>query len=174
MRKKFATKIIAAAAITLDGRIALHRRHFSNWTSREDKRFLHSFLDTCDVIVVGRHTYETARKPLSKRNCLVLTRSVASVKRAAKNLLFCNPRGTNLRAVLNKYTKVAVLGGCAVYTYFLEHHLLDELFLTVEPLVFGRGIPLFASSGKLPERFRLLSLKRLNRKGSVLLRYKRV
>lgn len=174
MRKKSATKIIAAAAITLDGKIALHRRHFSSWTSREDKRFLHSFLDTCDVVVVGRQTYETARKPLSKRNCIVLTHSVAALKKRSDNLVFLNPKGADLRAILRSHKKVAVLGGCLVYTYFLKHNLLDELFLTIEPLVFGRGIPLFAGSSKLPKHFRLLSMKRLNKKGSVLLRYKRV
>lgn len=173
MKKPVAATITAVAAITLDGRIALHRGHPSDWTSREDKQFLHSFLDTCDAIVIGNNTYRTAKKALSKRNCIVFTRSVPATKRLANNLLSCNPRGANLRALLNQYKKVAVLGGSAVYTYFLEHNLLDELYLTIEPLVFGKGLSLFESPKMLQKPFRLISLKRLNKKGSILLCYQR-
>lgn len=174
MNKKIKTTIAAVAAVTLDGRIALHRSHASDWTSREDKRFLRSFLNGCDAVVVGNNTYRTARKPLSKRNCIVFTRSISGVEKRADNLLLCNPRGVNLRALLCAYKKVAVLGGSAVYTYFLENNLLDELYLTIEPLVFGKGISLFGSSSGLLKRFQIFSIKRLNKKGSILLRYKRV
>lgn len=173
MKKPFAAIIIAIAAVTLDGRIALHRGHPSDWTSHEDRRFLRSFLDTCDVIVIGNNTYRTAKKPLSKRNCIVFTRSVPATKRLANNLLLCNPRGANLRALLNQYKKVAVLGGSAVYTYFLEKNLLDKLYLTIEPLVFGKGLSLFASCRALRKPFRLISIQRLNKKGSILLCYQR-
>src|SRR3989338_2902841 len=70
---------IAIAATTLDGKIALERDHFSDWTSPEDKAFMRKLLDEADVIVVGNNTYKTAEKPLSRRNCIVLTSSIAAV-----------------------------------------------------------------------------------------------
>jgi dihydrofolate reductase len=71
---------IAVAAVTIDGKIARHPAHFSNWTSKEDKSFLHEFLDACDCIIVGRKTYELAKEPLSKRRCVVLTRRVKGIE----------------------------------------------------------------------------------------------
>ena len=37
-------------------------------------------------------------------------------------------------------------GGASVYTQFMQAGLVDELFLTVEPIVFGSGIKLFSET----------------------------
>ena len=66
---------------------------------------------------------------------------------------------------------VAVLGGTQTYTYFLENDLLDELYLTIEPIIFGRGLNLFESTKDALAKFRLESTKQLNEKGSLLLHY---
>ena len=166
--------IIAIVATSIDGRIALHANHPSDWTSPEDKAFMHDLLDRCDVIVVGNSTYKAAREPLSKRNCIVFTRSVTSTEQQRENLLLCNPAGADVKAVLQKYKTVAVLGGTQIYTYFLDHNLLDELFVTIEPLVFGRGLCIFEAQMASGQRFALASVKQLNQSGSVLLHYRRV
>ncbi len=160
----------AIAAITLDGKIAAGEKQFTSWTSREDKKFLRSFLDRSDAVVVGRNTYETAKKPLSKRNCIVLTRSVSGVVRKKKNLIYLNPQKTDILKFVKKFgwKQVAVLGGTKTYTYFLEKGLLDELYLTVEPVVFCSGLPLFNGKFKI-RKPRIISIKKLNRKGSILI-----
>ena len=72
-------KYIAIAAVTLDGKIAKNKDHVSDWTSPEDKVFMRALLDKSDVIIVGNNTYKTAIAPLSKRNCIVLSRSASVV-----------------------------------------------------------------------------------------------
>lgn len=166
-------KIIAIVAISIDGKIATHSKHFSNWTSTEDKDFLHSTLDKCDVIIVGNNTYKIARKPLSKRNCIVLTSSVNTTCKKSKNLVYCNPNNTKLLDLISTYKLVAVLGGTQAYTYCLENNLLDELFVTIEPLVFGRGLNIFHSEKIKTIFFQLISIKKLNNSGSLLLHYKK-
>lgn len=163
---------IAVAAVTLDGKIALDAGSGSGWTSKEDKDFLHEFLDGCDAVVLGHNTYKTAEKFLDKRDCIVLTTSVATPERKGERLLLWNPAGATLEAVAGEYKKVAVLGGAQTYSYFLDHDLLDELHLTVEPLVFGRGVGLFAPLKAHMPRFSLLSMEKLNDEGAVLLHYK--
>ena len=161
----------ALAAMTLDGKIALGAKHFSDWTSKEDKKFLRGFLNTCDAVIVGRNTYETARKPLSRRNCIVLTRKVRGIKEESSNLAFCNPTKKLLSAYFKKrgWKKICVLGGTQTYTYCLQNGFLDELYLTIEPVVFGRGLPLF--EGKVPvQKLKILSIKRLNARGTLLVR----
>lgn len=181
-------KYIAIAAITLDGKIAKHKDHLSDWTSKEDKDFLHAMLDKYDVILVGNNTYKTAIKPLSKRNCVVLSRSADKLVSRSAKLQYCNPQKSDIKKIIRnrKYKTIAILGGAQTYTYCLQHNLLDELYLTIEPLVFGQGINLFAPApsslgkGKMSlqrqmrskdYKFRLVSIKELNKQGSLLLHY---
>lgn len=166
-------RCIAIAAVTLDGKIALDAGHFSDWTSPEDKTFMRSLLDKSDVIVVGNNTYKTAEKQLSKRNCIVFTTSVETAEHRGDNLTYCNPASSDCIASMQKYQMVAVLGGTKTYTWFLENDLLDEIYLTIEPLVFGRGLNLFESKKNINAHFRLESTKQLNEKGSTLLYYVR-
>ena len=162
---------IAIAAVTIDGKIALHSGHLSDWTSPEDKDFLHEMLDKSDVVIVGNNTYKTAIEPLSKRNCIVFTASVRTSEHKSDMLTYCNPASSDCIPLMEKYEKVAVLGGTQTYTYFLENDLLDELYLTIEPIIFGRGLNLFESTKDVLAKFRLESTKRLNEKGSLLLHY---
>lgn len=161
---------IAIAATTIDGRIAKHSRHFSSWTSKEDKNFLHAILDTCDVILVGRSTYDMAKKPLSKRNCIVITRQIEN-KKSGPGLVYIDPAKKSLTQFIKKqgYKKIGILGGEQIYSYCLEKNLLTELFLTIEPISFGYGLSLFKT--KKLARWKLKSIKKLNRKGSLLLHY---
>src|SRR3989344_3206281 len=78
---------------------------------------------------------------------------------------------TFLREMLDKSD--VVLGGTKTYSWFLENDLLDELYLTIEPITFGRGLPLFDTSKALETRFKLESSKQLNERGAVLLHYVR-
>jgi dihydrofolate reductase len=164
-------RCIAIAAMTIDGKIALGPGHFSDWTSKEDKDFLHDILDRSGVVVVGNNTYKTAIEPLSKRNCIVFTTSVDTSEHKNDMLTYCNPASSDCPALLQRYEMVAVLGGTKTYTWFLENDLLDEIYLTIEPLAFGHGLNLFESEKNIDSRFRLGSTKQLNEKGSLLLHY---
>jgi len=160
------------AVSSLDGRIARDSKHFTGWSSREDKAFLRSFLDDSDVVVVGRNTWVTAKRRLSRRNCIVFTSKVGKVVVKASNLVFFNPRKSDFFDFVSKsgFRKVAVLGGSMVFSYFLDKGLVDNIYLTVEPLVFGSGLCLFDSRFNI-RKFKLVSFKRLNSKGSLLLHY---
>ncbi len=179
-------KYIAIAAITLDGKIAKDKKHLSNWTSREDKIFMRALLDKCDVIIVGNNTYKTAKGPLSKRNCIVFSRSVNKLISKSVKLVYCNPKKVDVKKLIRDrgYKRIAILGGAQTYSYCLKNKMLDELYLTIEPLVFGSGINLFdecildkkSRPTEILKKFwrvKLISIKKLNRKGSLLLHYNR-
>lgn len=160
-------------ATTIDGKIATSSYQFTDWTSKEDKDFLHKLLDKSDAIVVGHNTYKTAKGLLSKRNCVVLTRKVSKATRRGEGLTFFNPARESLDGFIRKakYKRVAVLGGTQTYTYFLENNLVDEIYLTIEPLVFGKGFGMFETKNVLKRYFRLASVKKLNKRGSLVLHY---
>ena len=173
--KNMNKKNILLVAVTIDGKIARHDNHFSDWTSPEDKQHLHKILDGCDVIVVGNKTYKTAITPLSKRKCIVFTRSVKNTKQVNKHCLYLNPKNIDIKSIIskNKYKNICILGGTSVYSFALENNMVDEIYLTIEPLVFGYGLSLFDANIKNKRKYKLISVKKLNKAGTVLLHYKK-
>src|SRR5690606_13328086 len=87
------------------------------------------------------------------------------------NLVFTNKSPEEILAELSKkgVKQVALCGGASIYNLFLQKNLVDKMFVTVEPQVFGNGIKLF--SDKIENKFQLLKQKKLNEKGTLLLEY---
>lgn len=163
------TRSIAFVATSVDGRISLAKKTLPHWTSQADWRFFQKSLSRVDAVVVGRNTYQSAASRLRQRNTFVLSSHPKTAQRRGA-VTFVNPARVNLAGLLHKYRTVAVLGGGAVYRFMLESGLLDELYITVEPLIFGRGKEMFAG-GTRTTRLHLLSVRRLNRTGTLLLHY---
>lgn len=165
-------KFCAIAAITLDGKIAKSSSHTFEWTSKEDKEFLHEQLKLYDSIIVGRRTFELHKRELLKYDTVVLSRKETTS--GMHNAKYMNPKKESLNKYLEtkQYRKNAVLGGQEIYTYFLKHDLLDELYITVEPVIFGKGLTMFNKTAK--SNFTLESCHQLNNQGTLLLHYIRV
>lgn len=164
------TRYVAFVAASVDGRISLSSKTLPDWTSKEDWRFFQKSLSRVDAVVVGRNTYESAVDRLRKRNTFVLSSRPKTTKRRG-TVTFVNPKSVNLAKLFQEYKSVAVLGGGAVYRFMLEKGLLDEIFVTIEPLIFGRGKEMFVG-GTRTTRVSLLSVRRLNRTGTLLLHYR--
>ncbi|MBI4210356.1 MAG: hypothetical protein HY544_02510 [Candidatus Diapherotrites archaeon] len=170
MKRKYSI----VAATTLDGCIARYPGHKSGWTSKEDKQHLHSLEDRADVLLLASRTYNLARKFLRKRNCLIMTRKVKNVRIAGKKEVYINPSGKSIEGYVREkgYKKICVLGGRAAYDYCMEHGLVDDIYLTIEPIAFGSGIGMF--SARVPDmEFILISMKKLNSRGTLLLHYRK-
>jgi dihydrofolate reductase len=174
MKRDDSPTIIAIAAVTIDGKIALHENQQSDWTSPEDKQALRGLLDETDIIAIGHKTYLIHEERLAERKCIVFTRTVTELKQQSKNVLLCNLDNVSPREVLSPYRLVALLGGGQMYTHFLEHDLIDELQLTIEPIVFGNGLNLFEGSPSSIRRPQLVSIRELNQHGTVLLHYRKL
>lgn len=166
---QYKTRYIAYVASSIDGRISLSNSHPPDWTSKEDWQFFQKSLSKADAVVVGRNTYEEASDRLDKRNTFVLTSTVKSTK-SLGSVTFVNPAKVNIAKLLDKYRNIAVIGGGPVYRYMLEKRLLDEIYITIEPLVFGRGKTMFSGGGQTFAA-KLISIKKLNAQGTVLLHY---
>lgn len=160
------------AAISTDGKIARDEKHGSMWTSKEDKNFLHAFLDKCDAIVIGRKTYDIAKNALRKRTCVIFSRKLKTSR--IKNHFFIDPEKTSLAKFLEnkKYNKIAVLGGTSIYDYFLQRNEIANLHLTIEPLLIGRGLSLFSFPLKKNIPLRFVTAKKINKGGTYIFHYK--
>ena len=168
-------EVILIAAVSIDGFIApLDKASLSStvWTSKEDKDFFSQKSKEIGLIIMGSKTFETIAKALPDRISIVMT---SQPERYANNndpdLLFTNETPEEILENLSqqKVEQVALCGGASIYSLFLEKGLVDKMFLTVEPYVFGEGIKLF--EGRTKQQFKLLKQSQLNQAGSLLLEY---
>ena len=63
-----------------------------------------------------------------------------------------------------------VVGGAHIATSFLKEQLVDELWLTIEPKIFGVGGN-FVIEEKLDIKLELLSSESVNKQGTLLTKY---
>ncbi len=168
-RREHKTRYVGYVVATVDGRISLTRKSRPDWTSPEDWRFFQGELAKADAIVVGRNTYESVKSQLRKRATYVLSTRLKTTREKG-SVIFVNPARVDVRKLLARHRTVAVVGGARVYQWMLDKGLLDELYVTIEPLVFGRGKEMF-SGGTKTKHLRLVSVRKLNRRGTLLLRY---
>ena len=166
------------AAVSLDGRITRGKEEGSRWTSAEDQRWFQKKLDEFDTLVMGRKTFAALKHPLTPRNRVIFTHSRLFCcsqeyqNRRGKAIFFSGTR-QKLFATLQerRWRRSAIVGGTSIYDRFLKRALVDEIYLTLEPVIFGRGK--FLISGRFPalSRCRLLSVQKLNSNGTLLLHY---
>jgi dihydrofolate reductase len=156
-------KTFLIAAITADGFIAKDSAHLADWTSKEDKQFFVEMTKKAGAVVMGQNTYETIGKPLPGRLNIVYSRDkeYEGVEMTKKD-----PRELLLDLEKRGYKEAAIGGGATVYTMFMEANLVDKLYLSVEPVLFGKGIPLF--NKELDIKLELVSAKKLGEQTTLL------
>lgn len=127
--------------MTADGFIAKDSQHSPmNWTSKDDKKRFIELTKRASVVVMGSATYKTIGKPLKDRTNIVYTKSqtfegVETTQKSPVELLQeLESRG---------FKEVAICGGSQIYSMFMKAGVVDRLYLTVEPFIFGKGIKLF-------------------------------
>ena len=136
-------KCFIISCLTADGYIGKHSTHAAMWTSKEDKKRFIELTKKAGVIVMGQNTWTTlGGKPLKDRLNIVYSPTplepVAGMEVTTKSpeeLL----RDLEARGI----KEVAICGGSQIYTMFMKAGLVDTLYLTIEPIVFGDGMRLF-------------------------------
>lgn len=139
-----AIKTILLMAQTLDGKIAKHADHFPDWTGRADKQLFVRETRRAGVIIMGSKTFDTIGEPLPSRRNIVMTRNPDRVSQW-DNLVYTNLAPPDILKGLEKegYERVILAGGARINTLFAEAGLIDEILVTVTPLIFGQGIAMF-------------------------------
>ncbi len=133
-------KTFLIAALSADGFIAKDSGHLADWTSKEDKKFFLEITKKVGVIIMGQNTYETIGKPLPDRLNIVYSydKKYEGVEVTQKN-----PKELLEDLEKRGYREVVIGGGSQIYTMFMEKGLVDTLYLSVEPVIFGKGLTLF-------------------------------
>ena len=148
------------------------------WTSEEDKKLFFSLIAKNNLIVMGSKTYEAARDKIKlspDKLRIVLTRNPKKYadKEVLGSLEFSSEAPQALVERLEKrgFEKMLLVGGGEINSLFLKAKLVDELHLTIEPFIFSKGRDLVADD-RLDISLTLVKMARLNKKGTLYLRYK--
>ncbi len=172
-------KVIMAMVMSLDGKTTKWRRSkIYEWTSPEDREYFSKLLKKQKVIILGRKTYEAAKTFITSASPslkIVLTNDPKKYRLAEKTgqLEFVKDKPRRLIDRLrSKGFKTAMLiGGELTNTAFLKAGLIDEIWITIEPLLLGFGHGLY-SDNKSSIPLTLFAVKKINRRGTLLLKYK--
>lgn len=151
-------RVFLIAALTADGFIGRDSSHLANWTSPEDKQLFVQLTKDAGVVVMGSNTYATIGRPLPNRRNLVYSRQ--PIDTPGIEVVTEAPDALLSRLEREGHDTVAICGGQTIYDSFLQAGVVNELYLTIEPLLFGSGISLMRTT--FSAQLKLQEVKKLN------------
>lgn len=129
------------------------------------------FFAGVDLVLMGRRTWEVVQRfpewPYGAKPVAVLTHRPADARHGER--VFEGPPAEVLARLGEEGVRRVYVDGGAVVSQLLAAGLLDELTVSVLPVVLGAGIRLFQATG--PERWLTLRESRSWPSGLVQLRY---
>ena len=160
-------KTFIIAAVSADGYIAKDSQHPALWTSKADKKRFIELTKKAGVVVMGSTTYKTLGRPLKERLNIVYSRSQTF---EGAEITQDTPRDLLKKLEERGFKEVAICGGSHIYSMFMKAGVVDTIYLTIEPLLFGKGITMFNED----MRYNLIlkSSQVSESTGSLLLEYK--
>ena len=160
--------VFLIAAITADGFIGRDDGHTADWTGREDKKVFVELTKRAGTMIMGARTFASIGRALPGRHTIVYTHHQERISVLEVETTDEAPAMLIERLAKSGADEVAICGGAVIYDMFMQANVVDELFLTVVPIVFGTGVPLFKSP--LDARLELLEQTQLA-DGAILLHY---
>jgi len=115
------------------------------WASPEEQALFFHDVDAADWSVMGRNTHLAADRPDRRR--IIFSTKTEGWKRAAQ--LWLDPAKVTPNALVARVKSVhplengLILGGTRVHDWFLRHGAIHRVHLTIEPVVFETGLPIF-------------------------------
>lgn len=164
-------------AMSLDGYIAAKNDDLSflSMVEQEGEDYGYAeFMRTIDTVVMGRRTYDKVLSmgmdfPHADKECYIITRT----SRPSEGTLhfYTGAPAALLTSLMNKSGKnIFVDGGAEIVNQLLRDRLVDELVISIIPVLLGDGISLF-NAGLPEQRLKLISSESFG-KGLIQLRYK--
>ena len=145
-------RVIVHIATSADGYIARPDGDLEWLTSRPaPKGFygINAFMKTIDTMLIGRKTYDASLrlggKFDSRRRTIVFSRRPPPADAPAGVEFVSDPIGPFMSRLREQPGKdIWLMGGGELIASFLDEQAIDELVISVVPVIIGDGIPLIA------------------------------
>jgi len=139
-------KIKLFIACSLDGYIAKEDGSV-DWLPQSKDSGYDNFYKSIDTVLMGKKTYEQiltfGKYPYKDKTSYVFTRN-PNQKKKDENVEFTSEvEEFTKKLVLFLGKDIWLVGGSDLISTFLNLKFVDELILSVVPVVLGKGIPLF-------------------------------
>jgi len=135
-------KIILSVAVSLDGFIEGPQGEY-DWCPPPSEKEMKEFMDDIDVVFMGRKSYEMADTSMfPDKKCYVFSNTL---KTGNKNTKLISGDFIKQVDVIKQQPgkNIWLYGGASLTTDFINHQLVDEMWLGLVPVVLGSGKPLF-------------------------------
>jgi dihydrofolate reductase len=171
-------RVTLIAVQSLDGFITKHDEPGTAFASTADQIHFARTLQSFDCSVLGGETYRVSRERIRThaaptRRRMVLTRDPAQfISDAAPGVLeFTSEAPVELvrRLAASGHRECALLGGAQLHHLFLTARLVDRVWVTIEPRLFGNGTAFL--SGPADVSLGLESVERLGGSDALLVKY---
>jgi dihydrofolate reductase len=175
-------KIILIHVSSVDGKLTKWKgKNVYEWSSPEDFLYFKQTIAENNLVVMGSGTFDDVKdnkkaglKPEKERLRIILTSKPKTydtyVIPGQMEFSDETPKKLIQRLEKNGFTQMILVSGGKVATSFFRDGLIDELWLTIEPRIFGIGEPLVQEE-KLDISLQLNEIKKLNANGALLLKY---
>ena len=170
-------KVIVYIASSLDGYIAKPNDDLSflSIVQNEEEDYGYAdFVSTVDTVIMGRRTYDWIMKqvpvfPHADTNTYIITRTPRPA--TGKTNFYSGNLKDLISHLRNEPGKnIFVDGGAKIVNALLNDQLIDELIISIIPVLLGNGIRLF-NDGRPEQNLKLLGVKYFD-SGLVQLHYK--
>jgi len=142
--------LVLYIAASLDGYIAAES-HNLDWlfeVDGEDDNGFSKFYDTVDTILIGRTTYDWIMRyenggfPYIGKECYIFSRTIKGENEYVK--FTDEDAAPFIQDLKSKEGRnIWIVGGGELLHTFLKENLVDELMISIAPVLLGRGILLF-------------------------------
>lgn len=132
------------------------------------------FIDSVDTVIIGRKTYDWVMKHVPEfvhkdKDSFVITRTT---KPSEGKIQFYTGdlKELVIRLKQKEGKNIFVDGGAEIVNELMKHHLIDEIILSIIPVILGEGIKLFKDG--IPEEKLILESSKSFDTGLVQLHYR--
>ena len=141
-------KMTVYLATSVNGMIS-NSRNVPDWLSQEYGRGFMAICQRTKAVIMGKTTYNILAPdnlPLKDDGSLVVLTHDTTTRPAQDNVFFTDKDPSNIRSFLTArgHTEAVIIGGTATVDAFVRAGLVDDLILVMEPVLFGRGLPLIS------------------------------
>lgn len=155
-------KVILYMATTINGFIAKPDDN-TDWISQTEWNSYSAMVQKTGAMIIGHRTYDILTKQdgfteLQKVKIVVIS-NIPFKTLADHHLTARTPK--EALEFLKDFPEVIVAGGGILNTAFIKEGLIDEIYLDIEPLAFGKGILLFMEAD-FEFKLKLLEINKLS------------
>lgn len=155
-------KVVLYMAISANGMIATSD-DVTSWISIEEWDSYSAMVRQAGCLIVGRRTYHILTKQPEfaefKDVRLVAVSHDKFPLVSSSHRIAHSPK--EALGLLKDFDEIVVAGGGILNASFLEENLVDELYLDIEPIILGEGIPVFTDRA-FEQKLQLLGHKQIS------------